>query len=355
LIVSSEERSTYPQDSEEYEMANKLVSTINTTVLRVIANGELNLIYLTLFDLLKKSRSVFVPAKFDSLVVKCLAKMTNNIEEDSDLDLSGIFLRMHYYMLALLLSERDTKDDVGVKIIKTVITKLIDKFEERRIILAVAPLKDPDVEDDHILKWTTVIMNNKYGKTDKSAIRSGKVKPAPGRTVAPKSPEYHSRSGSSTKQQAILKIVSRFKVNNLPLNEYPKIARDLTEYLKTLEEEIDITPFLKDLDEKPKMFLIRDVNKFYQKLNNPQADNWDTKSRVSHSDSRSHNQSIQNRAEEVSKSSYGGGEGRETAGPTRSTLGSKLSKSRAVLTKPRGLEEDQMKQIEEVKRRINGK
>lgn len=129
----------------------------------------------------------------------------------------------------------------------------------------------------------------------------------------------------------------------------------MTDYLRTLEEEIDITPFLKDLEEKPKMFLIRDVTKFYQRLNNPQADNWDTKSRVSHSDNRSHNHSIQNRTEEVSKSSYGGGEGRDTGGQTRSTLGSKLSKSRALLTKPKALAEDQMKQIEEVKRRMNGK
>lgn len=395
LIHTNEAKNNYDEVSEAYQGLMKLTNNLNQTVLKFISKGEQNLIYLTLFDLLIKCRDSYVPPKFDGLVVKCIVKVTQTIDESGqELDLGSLLLKMHQYMVQIQEVQIDKKDDIGVKIIKTVLNAVIDKFDDRRLLQAYREhVSEFEAEDNSIKKWMHMIMQSKK-TTDISSnnrMYEGNSRAAPERPG--KSSAYASNSNMRSKIQKIKEpeeepeadvepeedqelkeikeISSKFGQPGLPLSQLPKILRELEVALGNISYQVDIEPFLIGIDDKKKLFILREIKKFYTGAKSAVIEESERKSRIARSDIRdvSQDNSVGSHARE--RASVAGGQQRTLrANASTRTMGSshverEVVKARAHATPsgnfnrslkvPRAAAQDmdeQAKKIDELKRKM---
>ena len=56
LIIINDYKAKFVEKSAEFQGMTKMVTTLNSTVLKVISHGDCNVVYSTLFELLIKSR-----------------------------------------------------------------------------------------------------------------------------------------------------------------------------------------------------------------------------------------------------------------------------------------------------------
>ena len=300
LIATNENKSKFTEGSKEYLSLTKMTGTLNGVILKIISHGDPNEVYQVLFDLLIKCRSDYVPEKFDGLVVKCIVKITQRIEEvREDVELERLFEKMHYYMVLMKAHREDKKDDIGVKVIKTVLNAIVEKFDERKVMDAYSVLAPKESEDNSIKKWLLMVIQTKRSKSADRAMSSNAGTGGAGNARVTESrqdqrrEEQHAVSANITKRQPepehedhpedhIHNIIDKLRQKGLSVAMIPKIIKELTTLLRTLEDEVDIEPYIEDLDDKYKTFIRKEIKNMYTNLRN--GDFSDAKSRASVSD-----------------------------------------------------------------------
>ena len=170
LIMINEARGSVDDHTKEHSLLTKITSSLNSTIIKVIGIAEINLIYSVLLDLLIKSRQEYVPAKFEGLVVKCLVKATHRIksEDKSTLDLSALFIKMQEFMRTIDHSSNDKKENLGSKMIKTIINAIVEACSEKQVLAAYQAIADRESEDNTMKKWINKIIHLKRAKPQDS-------------------------------------------------------------------------------------------------------------------------------------------------------------------------------------------
>lgn len=310
LIHTNEAKNDYDEDSEAFQGLTKLTNNLNVAVLKFISKGEQNLVYLTLFDLLIKCRESYVPSKFDGLVVKCIVKVTQAIDESTqDLELGSLLLKMHQYMVLIRDAQVDKKDDIGVKIIKTVLNAIIEKFDDRSLLLAYREsVSEFENEDNSIKKWMHMIMQSKKTKDigsnnrmyDKAArhmpersnyssayASNSNIRHKIQKSRVPEvEPEEEHAQDEADELEEIREITSKFAQPGLPLSQLPKILRELEVALGQIDQKVNIEPFLEGIDDKKKLFILREIKKYYTGAKNAHLEESERKSRLARSEIR---------------------------------------------------------------------
>lgn len=164
LIIINDYKAKFVEKSAEFQGMTKMVTTLNATVLKVISHGDCNVVYSTLFELLIKSRMEPVPEKFDGLVSKCIVKITQRIEGITDqIDIEAIILKMHLYLTTLTSQNIEKKDDVGVKIVKTALIALLNKYDDDVVLTAYRNVYRGRgmAEEPNLSKWLKQLIKNK--------------------------------------------------------------------------------------------------------------------------------------------------------------------------------------------------
>jgi hypothetical protein len=321
LIATNENRMKYSENSKEYQSLTKMTGTLNGIILKIISHGDGNQICQVLFDLLIKCRSEYVPEKFDGLVVKCIVKITQRIEENvEEIEIDRLFEKMHYYMVLMKNLKEDKKDDTGVKVIKTVLNELVKKFDERKVMQGYQAIQGKEAEDSSIKKWLHMIIQTKRSaSTDnvsKTPVEHPRTEVAAKRNAASAREPHmeHASSMSNMRKGAdpepemdaeedhqahdevsetISSIIDKLRQKGLAVAMIPKIIKELTTYLRTLDGEIDIEPFLDGVEEKYRTYVIKEIKNLYNNIRNGNIEASETKSRASYSNYQSLKNSTQ--------------------------------------------------------------
>ena len=100
-------------------------------MLRLLDNCNPSFIYCVLFNLLRKYKEYTVLPKLPGLIIKCLLKLTKR-ELSVDLDVERMLLVIHEYLNVIDHDSRSQNDEMGIRIVKTVINELV-KFKQEQI------------------------------------------------------------------------------------------------------------------------------------------------------------------------------------------------------------------------------
>ena len=283
LINTNSMRGTYGDDSDEYHLLTKLTSNINTTIINIISICDINNIYSILFDLLIKSRQQYVPNKFDSLVIKCLVKNTqriDTIEDRSVLDISTLFMKMQCYM-SVVNSRQDIsrKEDMGIKMIKTILNAVCDKCNQNDILDAYnVSASNTKVEDNSIKKWIKQILQDKQSTkhtdntrytentrfTDNTRYTDNTLHSKDNNvSFSHNNNQYDDDhdDGNDTRQQ-LIEALDKIRSSTFSIGQLPKIMKEIVGILNDNREMVDdIDSYLYDIKDNIKKVIIKEIHK----------------------------------------------------------------------------------------------
>lgn len=123
--------STFSIDGKETEST---VRNLNSLVLKILENYNVNKIYQILFDLLIKYRKLGSFSKFDALCIKCILKLTKVLEVFlNELNIEQLLFKFHEYMSESFNENTKWNEDLGIKTIKTILKEMV-RFKGRDIL-----------------------------------------------------------------------------------------------------------------------------------------------------------------------------------------------------------------------------
>lgn len=94
-------------------------------MLRMLENCSHTFIFVVLFDLLTKYKDDQNNQKVPSLIIKCLLKLSKNMEKIIEkIDLKNFLVAIHEY-LASIGANRSNNDDLGMRIAKTLVNEIV--------------------------------------------------------------------------------------------------------------------------------------------------------------------------------------------------------------------------------------
>lgn len=122
LLLEDEAKTTVNQN-HSYDF----VKLLNSIMLRMLENSNLNEIYSILLDLLiKYRRKANSNTKTLALIIKCLWKLTKSFEGSiSEINIGMILLKSHEYLSQLDNEVGKQSEDAGVKTIRTILAELV--------------------------------------------------------------------------------------------------------------------------------------------------------------------------------------------------------------------------------------
>lgn len=102
------------------------MKNLNSLMLKILETCNPNTMFQILFDLLIKHRKICGFSKFIGLIIKCILKLTKILDALlPNLDLSKLFLKFHLYVCECFNENLKNNDDLGLKMVKTIINELI--------------------------------------------------------------------------------------------------------------------------------------------------------------------------------------------------------------------------------------
>lgn len=102
------------------------MKNLNSLMLKILETCNPNTMFQLLFDLLIKHRKICGFSKFIGLIIKCILKLTKILDALlPNLDLSKLFLKFHLYVCECFNENLKNNDDLGLKMVKTIINELI--------------------------------------------------------------------------------------------------------------------------------------------------------------------------------------------------------------------------------------
>lgn len=225
------------QKEEQLQMT-QIIKNINSTMLRILENGHPQHIYHILLELLIKYRrnSQNTYSKILGLIVKCILKVTKNIESLlPELNLQELLLDFHRYLYEFA-ALNPTSDDVGVKTIKTIINELVKLNSDLMLDAYQQVIQFHDHPDQFMHKWITIIL-----KPNQQSKGPGIITPRDLRLE---------RKFSAEKTQEMLQALDgevRQIIESLKKPEsFDKGIQQLWEIIKQHPNSINLESYLKD-------------------------------------------------------------------------------------------------------------
>ncbi len=107
------------------------MKNLNASMLRLMDNAEPSHVFCVLFNLLKKYKDYNVLPKLPGLIIKCLLKLSKVLEKTTTvLDVERILLVIHEYLIVIDHSNKSSNDEMGIRIVKTVINEIVKVRKE---------------------------------------------------------------------------------------------------------------------------------------------------------------------------------------------------------------------------------
>ena len=129
-------------------------------MLRLLDNCNPSHIFCVLFTLLKKYKDCQPLPKLPGLIIKCLLKLSKIFEKlIVQLDIERLLLVIHEYLAAVDHSAKTQNDEMGIRMVKTVVNELV-KIRKEQIWEAYRIVEVHQLQDNFIQKWITVILKS---------------------------------------------------------------------------------------------------------------------------------------------------------------------------------------------------
>ncbi len=103
-----------------------ILKNLNSSMLRMLENCNHTYIFGVLFKLMKNFKEDSSLPKLPSLIIKCLLRLSKLMDKlIKQLDLGKFLVYMHEYMVTIDYDNKSPNDDLGVRIMKTLINELV--------------------------------------------------------------------------------------------------------------------------------------------------------------------------------------------------------------------------------------
>lgn len=103
-----------------------ILKNLNSSMLRMLENCNHTYIFVVLFGLLTKYKDSTEQPKIPSLIIKCLLKLSKNMDKLIEkVDLKKFMVAIHEYLVTIPLDKKTQNDDLGTRIAKTLINEIV--------------------------------------------------------------------------------------------------------------------------------------------------------------------------------------------------------------------------------------
>ncbi|CAD8120601.1 unnamed protein product [Paramecium sonneborni] len=143
----------------QHENGDTTVKQLNSTTLRILENTSQDIMFSILFDILTKHRRRNNTSKMIGLLVKCIARLTAKVEQNSNIKIELLLLKFHNYLNEFQLYPNFAVDEQGVKTIKVVLQQLV-KMRGETIWENYHLVSRSTQQDQYLNKWIQAYLGN---------------------------------------------------------------------------------------------------------------------------------------------------------------------------------------------------
>lgn len=137
-----------------------ILKNLNSAMLRSLENCNHTYIFVVLFDMLVRYKDNPDFPKLPGLTIKCLLKLSKIMDKIIEkIDLSRFLLSIHKYLCSVNIgnsqpksNERANNDELGVRIVKTLVNEVV-KIKREEIWICYEIVEKDAEADNHIKKW----------------------------------------------------------------------------------------------------------------------------------------------------------------------------------------------------------
>lgn len=103
-----------------------ILKNLNSAMLRMLENCNHTYIFVVLFSLLTSYKDDKTKPKLAGLIIKCLLKLSKIMDKLIEkIDLSKFLVSIHEYMAAIDHDNKSQNDDLGIRIVKTLVNEVV--------------------------------------------------------------------------------------------------------------------------------------------------------------------------------------------------------------------------------------
>lgn len=125
----------------------------------MLENCNHTYIFVVLFGLLTKYKDSEDQPKIPSLIIKCLLKLSKNMDKLIDkIDLKKFMVAIHEYLVTIT-DKKTQNDDLGTRIAKTLINEIV-KLKREHIWDYYHIIEQHPQQDHHLQKWIQIILKS---------------------------------------------------------------------------------------------------------------------------------------------------------------------------------------------------
>lgn len=129
-------------------------------MLRMLENCNHTYIFVVLFGLLTKYKDSTEHPKIPSLIIKCLLKLSKNMDKLIEkVDLKKFIVAIHEYLVTIPQDKKTQNDDLGTRIAKTLINEIV-KLKRNDIWDYYQVVEQHPKPDNHLQKWIQIILKS---------------------------------------------------------------------------------------------------------------------------------------------------------------------------------------------------
>jgi len=238
-----------------------LVKAFNSTMLKMLENCNPTNTFVALIELFRLHKNAepvtgaVKTGKLPSLIIKCILKLTKVMEAlIPNLNISRLLIALHEYMLVNPSNVPKTaNDDIGIRIIKTIINDLV-KIRGELIWEDYKAIEAHDKLDTHIKRWINIILKSSHpGASDYATVGST-------RKETPLSTPTNAESSDELKEI--------FKGLNSQTTFHDAI-RSLSEYLAR-HPQFDLSQYFVSCSKGFREYVMASLQKYNSQLTFPQ-------------------------------------------------------------------------------------
>lgn len=149
-----------------------ILKNLNSSMLRMLENCNHTYIFVVLFGLLTKYKDSTEQPKIPSLIIKCLLKLSKNMDKLIEkVDLKKFMVAIHEYLVTIPLDKKTQNDDLGTRIAKTLINEIV-KLKRNDIWDYYQVIEQHPSPDNHLQKWIQIILKSLSQNIDDRASSS---------------------------------------------------------------------------------------------------------------------------------------------------------------------------------------
>lgn len=131
---------------------------LNSAMLTLLEGIKKTQIFGVLFGLYMKSKQRNCNNKLPELIVKCILRLAKTISPAfSTIDTDELLVCVHEFLLQIKNTTKTCQDDIGIRIVKTILNELI-KIKQEGIWENYQAIEKHSQADTHIKKWITLML-----------------------------------------------------------------------------------------------------------------------------------------------------------------------------------------------------